>query len=100
MTTLSAEQASLLSLCIDHNGGKIDFAGVARDFERIHGEKLTSVAVLKRFQRLKTKLEGSGGVQNSPSKSKTTSSPTKRTIESNQPQTPTKKIKREIKQED
>jgi hypothetical protein len=55
--SLAFDQVSYLFLCIQHAGGKIDFNGVARDYERIHGQNLSKGAVEKRFARLKLKME-------------------------------------------
>src|SRR4051794_11948803 len=56
---MNFDQVSFLFLCIEH-AGKVDFAGVARDYEKIHGEKLSAGAAQKRFKRLKDKMEKNG----------------------------------------
>lgn len=74
-------------------GEKINFAGVARDYENIHRQKLTANAALKRFTRLKEKMErmGMGGVANG------TMRPKKRKDrEEDELESPEKKVKKEV----
>jgi hypothetical protein len=56
---MNFDQVSFLLLCIER-GGKVDFAGVGEDYEKIHGEKLSANAAYKRFIRLKKKMESEG----------------------------------------
>jgi hypothetical protein len=97
--SLPFDQVSYLFLCIQHAGGKIDFGGVAQDYERIHGQKLSKVAAEKRFARLKVKMQdmGMGG---STKGSCTTPSPKKRKSDDDHVKSTDKKIKKEIKEED
>jgi len=83
--------------CIEVGKGKIDFNGVARDYESIHGQKLSKGAAEKRFARLKLKMEdmGMGGTNGTPSK---TPSPKKRKSDAPH-KTEEKKVKREVKEE-
>ena len=66
MTNITSDQLSFLVLCVQNMGGKINFGGVARDYETIHHEKLTANAASKRFARLMEKMEkiGVGKVTN------------------------------------
>jgi Myb-like DNA-binding domain len=56
---MNFNQVSFLFLCVEHSG-KVDFGAVGRDYEKIHGEKLSSSAAYKRFKRLKEKMEREG----------------------------------------
>ena len=96
--SLPFDQVSYLFLCIEHTGGKIDFNGVARDYERIHGQKLTKGAAEKRFARLKFKMEdmGMGGTNGTPSK---TPSLKKRKSDDTPHKSEEKKVKGEVKEE-
>lgn len=91
------DQVSYLLLCIQHAGGKIDFGGVAQDYERIHGQELSKGAAEKRFARLKAKMQymGMGG---STREICTTPSPKKRKSDDDVKSTD-KKIKKEIKED-
>jgi hypothetical protein len=97
--SLAFDQVSYLFLCIQHAGGKIDFNGVARDYERIHGQNLSKGAAEKRFARLKTKMEdmGMGGTDGTPTK---TPSPKKRKSDDSPHKSEGKKGKREVKEEE
>jgi hypothetical protein len=96
--SLPFDQVSYLFLCVQHAGGKIDFNGVAQDYERIHGQKISKNAAEKRFRRLKLKMEemGMGGTNGTPSK---TPSPRKRKSDDTPHKTGEKKGKREVKEE-
>lgn len=54
------DQVSYLFLCVKYatGGGKIDFAGVAKEYQQLHGPGLSSDAARKRYVRLKARLEG------------------------------------------
>ena len=96
--SLPFDQVSYLFLCIQNTGGKIDFNGVARDYERIHGQNLSKGAAERRFARLKFKMEGMGmGATNgTPTKTPT---PKKRKSDDTPQKKEEKKVKREFKEE-
>lgn len=58
--SIKFDQASFLFLCIQHSGRKIDFAGVARDYEKLNNSPLSKDAAAKRFMRLKEKMKRIG----------------------------------------
>ena len=89
------DQVSYLFLCIQHAGGKIDFSGVAQDYQRIHGQELSKGAAEKRFARLKVKMEDMGMAGTGTNK---TPSPRKRKSDDGSQQTEDKKVKKEVKE--
>jgi len=94
--SLAFDQVGYLFLCIQHAGGKIDFNGVAQDYQRIHGQELSKGAAEKRFARLKVKMEdmGMGGTTNK------TPNPKKRKSDDESHKTEEKRVKKEMKEED
>jgi hypothetical protein len=54
--SIKFDQVSFLFLCLQHAGGKIDFAGVAKDYQTLHNSPLSKDAAAKRFMRLKEKM--------------------------------------------
>jgi hypothetical protein len=54
--TISSDQLSFLSLCLEQLGGQIHFDTVAREYGKIHGKELSKKAAAERFKRLKEKI--------------------------------------------
>jgi hypothetical protein len=54
------DQVSYLFLCVKYatGGGKIDFPGVSKEYQQVHGPGLSPEAARKRYMRLKARLEG------------------------------------------
>jgi hypothetical protein len=54
--SIQFDQTFFLFLCLQHSGGKIDFAAVARDYQKRYNSPLSKDAASKRFIRLKAKI--------------------------------------------